>query len=476
MRIIFCPLKTASSHPLAARALKREPALHLVTQTLVEFLASRLASRLTQGRRLCVALSGGRDSLVLLHALSRLELPAATAFHLSALHVHHGLSPHADAWAEFCAEFCQRYGVDLNVVHVEVPRQSGEGLEAAARRLRHAAFADPVANGHADWLALAHHRDDQAETVLLNLLRGAGIAGAAGMLAERPQPAGPILIRPLLNVARSAIDDYAVQHGLHWIEDESNENEHYRRNYLRRSVMPGLAEKFPGAALALARAAGHFAEGAALLDDLALIDRTALATPAGRIALAGFNALPPSRARNLLRFEWCAAGFRAPDTRWIDEALRQLANAGGAAETCVSTADGALHVYRGELYLVRHHLPIPAESLHWRGESELAWGGGRVCFVPTTGQGVRRDLLIGAENVRLDSRRGGERLQIGARRPRRTLRNLLQEGGIPPWERDRLPCLWCGKRLVWVGGLGVDAAFACAEGEAGLQLLWQAPP
>lgn len=440
-----------------------------LAQSLSQSLAKFLDARLTTGQRLCVGLSGGRDSLVMLHALSRLALPSGQPFRLSALHVHHGLSPHADDWADFCAEFCRACAVPLDIVRVDVPRSSGEGLEAAARRLRHQVFSHCAA----DWLALAHHRDDQAETVLLNLLRGAGLAGAAGMLAERPQARGPALIRPLLDAPRTLIEEYARDNGLVWIDDESNEDTHYRRNYLRREVMPGLAEKFPGAAQALARAASHFAEGAALLDALAGLDRVALAAAGGRIGLAGFNALSPPRARNLLRFELVSAGFRAPDARWIDEALRQLASAGGAAETCVATPDGALHVYRGELYPVLHRPSSPPGGMPWAGEAALPWAGGQVFFSPATGAGIDLRRLAG-ETLRLTARHGGERLQPDPRRPRRTLRNLLQERGVPPWERDRLPCLRCGERLLWVGGLGVDAAFACPPGEAGLQVFWAA--
>lgn len=430
-----------------------------------EILSTFLAARSAGGNRVCVALSGGRDSVVLLHALSRLELPGGSTIDLTALHVHHGLSPQADSWADFCAGFAAQCKVPLKIERVVVPRDSGEGLEAAARRVRHAAFAAC----EADWLALAHHRDDQAETVLLNLLRGAGIAGAAGMLAERPQRRGPALIRPLLEVSRAAIDEYAVRHALTWIDDESNADLHHRRNYLRAAVLPGLTQQFPGASASLARAARHFAEGAALLDELAVIDRKVLETASGRIALAGFNALSASRARNLLRYELVESGFRAPDARWIDEALRQLANTKASSETRIDTPDGALHVYRGELHVVPHRTLAPTESLPWRGESELPWAGGRICFAPVRGDGIRRDLLDGGE-VRLAARHGGERLQPDSRRPRRTLRNLLQEKGVPPWERDRLPCLWCGDRLVWVGGLGVDAAFACPPGGDGLAL------
>lgn len=434
---------------------------------LSSLLSAFLAARLTPGDRLCVALSGGRDSIVLLHALAALAAAGRLPFALGALHVHHGLSPHADDWAAFCTAVCAASDVPLGIVRVSVPRDSGEGLEAAARRLRHQAFAACAA----DWLALAHHRDDQAETVLLNLLRGAGVAGAAGMLAERPQAAGPTLIRPLLGASRAAIDEYAARHGLSWIDDESNADTYFRRNFLRREIMPAIAARFPGAAPALARAAGHFAEAAQLLDELAEVDRAALAAPGEGLPLAGFNALPPPRARNLLRRELLAAGFRAPDTCWMDEALRQLSRAGGAAETCVATADGELHVYRGRLHLVPRRGAPSAAPLPWSGEAELPWGEGGVRFVPATGDGIARHLLA-RDAVRLAPRAGGERLQPDARRPRRTLRNLLQESAVPPWERDRLPYLWCGERLVWVGGFGVDAAFACAPDQAGIVPVW----
>lgn len=437
------------------------------TDPIPASLAGFLAPRLKQGARLCVGLSGGRDSVVLLHALSRLRLAGNRPFELSAVHVNHRISPNAPAWADFCSELCARLDVALEVVSVDVPRNGGEGLEAAARHVRHAVFAAC----RADWLALAHHRDDQAETVLLNLLRGAGIAGAAGMLAERPQACGPALIRPLLDVPRAALKDYAVAHGLRWIDDESNDDVHFRRNYLRRDVLPQLEEKFPGARKSLARAASHFAEGTQLLDELAAIDRAAVTSPAGRISLPGFNALTPSRARNLLRHEWLAAGFRAPDVRWIDEALRQLATADELAETCLETRDGRLHVYRGEVYVVGHVPEAPELPVAWNGEFELPWAGGRVRFEPVVGRGIRRASLAAGE-VFLKARQGGERLQPQANRPRRSLRNLLQEAALPPWERGRLPFLWCGSRLLWVGGLGVDAGDACTAGEQGVLPVW----
>jgi tRNA(Ile)-lysidine synthase len=438
---------------------------------LQTLLANDLVARLKPGSaplRLCVGLSGGRDSVVLLHALSGAVASAGLAVALTAVHVQHGLSANADAWAAFCAGFAQRCAVPLLIVRVDVPRGSGEGPEAAARRMRHGAFAECAA----DWLALAHHRDDQAETVLLNLLRGAGIAGAAGMLAERPQQRGPSLLRPLLDVPRAVLEAYAAAHALRWIDDESNDDLHLRRNYLRRDILPRLEEQFAGAAKSLARAAGHFAEASTLLDELAAIDRAALATPSGRIGLAGFNALPAARAGNLLRFAWSRAGFRAPDTRWIAEALRQLAATNALSETCLATADGQLHVYRGELHLIGHRQPAPAAPLPYCGEAALPWAGGRVRFVPAIGSGLHPALLAPGLAM-LRARQGGERLQIHAGRPRRSLRKLLQEAAIPPWQRERLPLLWCDGRLAWVGGLGIDAASASGSGEEGVMPVWE---
>ncbi len=438
------------------------------TRQLDSSLSEFLGSRLQTGARVCVGLSGGMDSVVLLHALSRILSSWGFPIHLSAIHVHHGISPHADAWAGFCIDFCSRCGVPLEVARVSVPRDSGEGLEAAARRLRHGVFAEC----RADWLALAHHRDDQSETVLLNLLRGAGVAGAAGMLAERPQMRGPVMIRPLLDVPRSVIKAYADEHQLRWIEDESNDDRHFRRNFLRHEILPRLEEKFTGTRQSLARAAGHFAEAAALLDDLASIDRDAVRSASGRLALAAFNALPPARARNLLRHAWSAAGFRAPDTRWVDEALKQLATADALSEVCLATPDGELHVYRGELHIAPLR-PLPPECpLPWNGQEVLAWAGGKVHFVPVVGEGLQRSLLVD-ERVWLKPRQGGERLRRGARRPRRSLRNLLQEAGVPPWERARLPMLWVDDALAWVAGIGCDAAFACPPGEAGVLPVWE---
>jgi tRNA(Ile)-lysidine synthase len=445
--------------------------LPAASQQVIQTLSAFLDARLLPGDRLCVGLSGGRDSVVLLHALAAMR-GFGLAVDLSAVHINHGLSANADTWAAFCDTVCRALGIPLAVVGVEVPRVGcGEGLEATARRLRHAVFA----GCDADWLALAHHRDDQAETILFRLLRGAGVGGAAGMPAERPQDDGPRLIRPLLDLPRSLLAVYAEENALCWVEDESNADSRHRRNHLRRQVMPRIEERFPGAAQVLARAGRHFAEAALLLDELAKIDRAAAVGVQGRIDLAKFQVLSKARAGNLLRSELLAAGFQAPEARWLEEALRQLATVGTGSETCVATRDGEVHVYRGELYMVRHRPPVADGPVPWCGEEILPWGDGQVMLGSTQGLGISYRLLRGAP-VCLRRRLGGERLQPDPRRPFRTLRKLLQEAGVPPWERARLPLLWSGDRLVWVAGIGIDAAFACAPGEPGFVPVWETAP
>ena len=382
-----------------------------------------------KGKRVAVGLSGGVDSVVLLHALSR-ELP------VRAVHVHHGLSPNADAWARFCRGYCRSLGVPITVKRVRVAK-SGKGIEAAAREARYAAFKRlPV-----DAIALAHQLDDQAETVLMNLLRGAGLPGASGMPAERPLD-GKILVRPLLDVPREAIVDYASRHRLEWIEDESNAFEGLTRNFLRRRIAPLLAERYPRWREALARAARHFAR--AELD-----------------------------AQRLLRAFLAEKGLRAPSEAKLAEMVKQLAGGGSGARV---EHDGVrLRLYRGRLLEAPR---VPAQRfvpVTWRGERRIALPalGGELVFRRVRGRGIDPRLLNEPLVVRLRS--GGERLQPDARRPRRTLKNLFQEAGIPPWRRKTMPLLFRGAALVCVPGIGIDARFQTQKNSPGLLPEWRAP-
>lgn len=299
-----------------------------------------VAARLGPSERLCVGLSGGCDSVVLAHLLSRLGL----AGRLSAIHVHHGLSANADAWASFCERYCHDLGIPLLVRHVVVPAGSGCGPEAAARQARYAAFADLPA----ECLALAQHRGDQAETVLLNLLRGAGITGAAAMPVERS--CGPRrLLRPLLGESRLTIEAYAQAHGLAWVNDESNGDTALTRNFIRHQAMPLLVGRFPAAEAALAQAAANFAEAVELLADLAEHD-WALAGDGEAARLAVLRTLSLPRLKNLLRHRLRCLGWRVPVAARLDEFACQLQTAGPDRHPELVLEEGRMRAARGRLH------------------------------------------------------------------------------------------------------------------------------
>ncbi|MEW6689404.1 MAG: tRNA lysidine(34) synthetase TilS [Pseudomonadota bacterium] len=383
------------------------------------------------GKRLAVGLSGGVDSVVLLHLLH--ALAPRFGYKLSAVHVNHGLSPNADDWQRFCSALCSDLDVPLKILRISVSKKK-QGLEAAAREARRAALQ----KASADAIALAHQLDDQAETVLFNLLRGTGLEGASGMPASGTL-GRKLLLRPLLGVPRSAIRAYAAAHRLGWIEDESNRDESLTRNFIRRRVGPLLEARFPRWRESLARAARHFADRE--LD-----------------------------ARKLLRNYLKEKGLRAPSEARLAEMLRQLSAGKGAIEH-----EGVVfRAYRGKIFPDKKKNRAEFKPKAWNGESrlELPELGGELRFRKVRGKGIDRRLFEkGSFEIRLRS--GGERLQPDPRRPRRTLKNLFQEAGVPPWQRERLPLLYRGADLVWAPGLGVDVKFLPAARAEGLLPEWK---
>lgn len=406
------------------------------------------------------------DSVVLLHLLHKLA--PRFSWQLSALHVHHGISPNADVWANFCIELCARLHITLHIEQVNIAPLRSHGIEAAARKLRHAAFA-----GHAcDFVALAHHADDQAETLLLQLLRGAGVRGAGAMPLLAGRDCSPRLLRPLLHCSRQEILDYAVAHGLQWIEDESNADDSYPRNFLRHRVLPLLNEKFPSYRGTLARSAQHFAEASGLLDELAQQD-AAQAIDAGTLAVAALQALSLPRAKNLLRYFLHHVGAPMPQAMQLDDMLHQLTCARPDASVCITYGDWQVRRYLAQVHALRalgkfdRNLVLP-----WHGETVLDWPAlnTRLHFYSTRGTGISLAKLRHAP-VTLRFRQGGEMLRSGSNAATRTLKNLLQEHCIPPWWRDRLPLLYCGNELVCVPGVAIAAEYQAVAAEAGVQLL-----
>lgn len=386
-----------------------------------------------RGKRIAAGLSGGIDSVVLLHVLH--ALAPRFGYRLRAIHVNHGLSPNVDDWMRFCSAFCLDLGIPFKAIKVKVLKK-GKGLEAAAREARRAAFASL----RVDAIAFGHQLDDQAETVLHNLLRGAGLEGASGMAAIG-KLGGKLLLRPLLGAPRSAVAGYAKSNRLAWIEDESNRDDSLTRNFIRRRVGPLLESRFPRWRESLARAARHFA-GAAI------------------------------DSHRMLRAYLAQKGLRAPSEAKLLEMLKQLES--GGPRVAIAHQGMVIRRYREKVFVANEkEKALAFKQVAWNGEKRLAIPelGGELRFRAARGRGIDRKLLKN-KRLQIRLRSGGERLRLDPRRPRRTLKNLFQEAGVPPWERDRLPLLYCGDALVWVPGLGVDAAYRAGRGTTGLLPAW----
>jgi tRNA(Ile)-lysidine synthase len=437
--------------------------LHLTD--LTESVAAQIAPLIPSHSFILVGLSGGVDSVALLHLLHKLA--PRFSWQLSALHVHHGISPNADAWSDFCANLCAGYNISLSIQRVDIAPLREHGIEAAARKLRHAVFAEQVC----DFVALAHHADDQAETLLLQLLRGAGVRGTSAMAQFIERKDSLRLIRPLLHCSRQEIIDYAVAQNLRWIEDESNTDDKYPRNFLRHRVLPLLGERFPAYRDTLARSAQHFAEASLLLDELAQQDAEQ-AIAGATLSVPALQSLNPARAKNMLRYFLHSAGAPMPQAVQLEDMLRQLCDARRDASVCVNYGDWQVRRYLGRAYALRalgefdNTLVLP-----WQGEDELAWPAlnARLRFerMPVRQESTAMISLEKLQRapVTLRLRRGGESLRPHIDAANRSLKNLLQEHHVPPWRRDRLPLLYCGNELVCVTGVAVTAGYLPGMGE-----------
>ncbi|MDR2709778.1 MAG: tRNA lysidine(34) synthetase TilS, partial [Burkholderiales bacterium] len=317
-------------------------------------------------RSLLVAFSGGLDSAVLLDALyqSREKLPP-----LFAAHVHHGLSPNADAWLIFCERFCAARGIAFTSRRLTLEQKPQTSLEEIARQARRAALRAMAEEMNADTIVLAHHQDDQAETLLLQLLRGAGPQGLAAMAVyQTPQTVAgntaPALWRPLLDVPRTALLAYARTHKLEWIEDESNAEVGFKRNFLRHRIFPILEEGFPAYRKTLSRAAALQAETATLLADaFHEIDEARFPLELNRL-----KTLPEALARHVLRLAIRRAGLRAPTFARLNEMLRQLQHARPDARIELRHSEQCLGVHRGKIML---YTPVLPYRILWRGEERV---------------------------------------------------------------------------------------------------------
>ncbi|MBB3225528.1 tRNA(Ile)-lysidine synthase [Luteibacter sp. Sphag1AF] len=406
---------------------------------------------------LLVAFSGGPDSTALLHALA--SLPRGTG--LRAVHVDHGLQAASGAWSAHAAQICAGLDVPLETVRVTVDLTRGEGIESAARRARYGAFASVMRPG--ERIVLAHHREDQVETILLKLLRGAGPDGLSGMRAERPFGLGT-LWRPLLDLPRTSLLAHLGETGLHAIHDPSNDDARLARSYLRASVVPTLTRYWPQAATSLTHSAGLCADAADYLRGQWLDVLPSLRDDHNTLDAAAWLALHPALRVPLLDYWLHEAGRCAPTTAQRLALERQIHEARIERLPCVAWADTEVRVWRGRLWAMPRQREVdPDWEASWSGEP-LALPGGGTLTLP--GARLPRPLTVRV-------RRGGERLKPVGDRHTRELRDLFQGGAMPPWLRPRCPLIHDGETLVAVAGRWISEAGEKHFATSAARPVWQ---
>jgi len=418
--------------------------------------------------RLCIALSGGLDSTVLLRALADITRERPGVFTVRAVHIDHQLQPQSAHWRQQCERLASATGIEFAYRTVQVTASESMGIEAAARAARYDALRSQLASG--EGLLTAHHADDQLETVLLALTRGAGVSGLAAMPAC--QPCGPGWhLRPLLAFSRSELEQWARQQGLSWIDDPSNDDRHFSRNYLRHQVVPLLRQRWPSIEHSVARSASHLAEAGSLLEGLARQD-LAVAAVGECLRVAALASLEVARRRNLLRYWLRVRGARLPSTRKLLALEHDMLAAQEDRLPCVRWDDFEVRRHRGLLYGARQlpamaGLPTPL-VWPWRSALALPAGLGRLEMRPVHGGGLAPARL--PECLQVAFRSGGG--HTAGLVQHRKLKKLLQEAAVLPWWRDRVPLIYAAGQLVAVGDLWIAEELAAGRGEQGVGILW----
>ncbi len=434
--------------------------------------ASRLLETLRQlptASRCHLALSGGLDSCVLLHLLVQLrpQLP----FELRAIHVHHGLQHQADSWQNFCEELCNGYDTPLKSVHLTLNVDSGESLEAVAREARYQAMADQMREG--ELLLTAQHRDDQAETLLLQLLRGSGPAGLASMPPlARFDPGW--LARPLLDCTRQSLEEYARRHDLTWQEDPSNQDQRFDRNFIRHQVMPLLRSRWPAAATTLSRAARFSGEMLMLVREEAEEDLAKARTKDGdTLSISALKQLNSVRLRNLLRHWISASGAPLPSSKKLVRMEQEAVHGRIDAVPLISWEGWEVRRYRDRLFLnPAQRIDLPAQPLAWLGGNELILPEGLGRLIAQPGEGGVSVTRWEQAKVEVRFRQGGEHCLLPNQSHHRPLKKLFQEWGVPTWERERMPLVYLDGELAVIPGFCICQPFQARVSEDAILIEW----
>jgi tRNA(Ile)-lysidine synthase len=440
---------------------------------VADHVVRALAQAVPVDARLLVAFSGGLDSSVLLHAAARAHGGGNLAL-VRAVHVNHGMNTDAARWAAHCAAVATDLGVPFRSVPVEV-RPAGRGLEDAAREARYRVLRAQLAPG--EWLAVAHHADDQLETVLLRLLRGSGPAGLAGMAVASPFGPGR-LVRPFLHVDRAMLRDYARAHGIRGLDDPMNADPAFDRAWLRTAVLPPLRVRWPQAARAAGRASNLAAEAGAILDEVAVGD----AGPwrgGDRLPMSIMRGLSAPRRANLLRFLARERGWRPPPEGRLRAGLDALLHAAPERSPLLAWDGQEIRRYRDVLYFLDRAIDatgVSDASVEWCDGAELSFGGsrGRLALAPGAGEGMALELV--ERGLSVTFRPGNAGLRLRERGTHRTLKFLCQTAGVVPWMRPHLPLVLAGGELAAVGDLWLADWARAAPGAPGRRIVWTAHP
>jgi len=414
-----------------------------------------------------VAYSGGLDSHVLLHALT--TLPPVVSTRLLAIHIHHNISEHADKWAHHAQSVCDDLGLTLRLIKIDASSPSGRSPEAWARHLRYQACKEEMQAG--DILLTAHHKDDQAETLLLQLLRGAGPKGLAAM--PRQCNFGEALhVRPLLAVSRQSLHEYAINQNLQWVEDDSNRDRRYDRNYLRNDILPMLRGRWAGLTATLSRTADNQADAAVLMEELAKIDmQTCYQARHRSLAVNAVKHLSLLRQGNLIRYYIQYLNLPLPDRKKLIHVLHDVVSSKQDATPCVSWDGAEVRRYMEHLIALA---PLPQhdsnERIDWDLGTPCELAGESLIAKSVMGGGIKKACLTQA--VTVGFRKGGEALKPAGQHHHRTLKKLFQEAGIPPWQRERIPLLFLRDKLVAAVGFWTDDSVYAAHDEAAWQIDW----
>lgn len=443
----------------------------------VDSFRALLASHPPYPGRYWIAYSGGLDSHVLLHlcAQARSQFPSIPEFR--AIHIHHGLQPQANGWAEHCERTSRTLGIPFSLIAVDARAQAGESPEEAARRARYRAIRDQLSPG--ETVLTAQHVDDQAETLLLQLIRGAGLAGLAAM-PRFARFAPGFLLRPLLGHTREELSRYASEHGLRWVDDPSNTDVGYDRNFMRHRVLPLLAQRWPSVSQSLARSAGHCAEALEQLENLSAdLYQTALNGDGRSLSIARLKSYKPADQRLVLRHWLKTSGYRMPAAVVLERIRRELLPAAADRMPRVAWSEGEVRRYRDGLFVLPMLPSVDnSVSIAWDGASNLQLPGsnGELHVEPAT-PGLGIDAAAWHTGpIRVAFRQGGECCRLPHRAGSHSLKKLFQEAGIPPWLRERAPLVYIGDELAAIGEWWVTERFAASCGTPSVSLRWTRAP